>query len=283
MGVGPNFSSAAWPLDHMLTRLISGLVLLAAVVAAVWWLPPLFLLGIAEVVALAALLEYSALAERMGARVSHKAAGTATLLVCAAAAIPGLPLDVALAASTLGLAVMGLASGRIGPDALRDVAASAFAPLYIGLPLGLLVAVRSVAGREAALLLLLTVIVSDTAQLYVGRLLGRRPLAPAISPKKTVEGAIGGFAAGALAMAVIGAWWLPGFGPIWRTGLGLAVVAVGMAGDLFESQLKRSAGVKDASALIPGHGGVLDRIDALLFAAPVFYIFVRYAGGLQRP
>jgi phosphatidate cytidylyltransferase len=267
----------------MITRLLSGSVLLVAVVAAVWLLSPIFLLGIAEVVALAAFLEYANLADRMGARVSHKAAGTATLLVCAAAGVPGLPIEVALIGATLGLAVMALASGRTGSDALHDVAASAFAPLYVGLPLGVLVAVRLVAGREATLLLLLTVIASDTAQLYAGRLFGKRLLAPAISPKKTVEGAIGGFVAGVLVMAVVGAWWLPDFSAIWRVGLGAAVVAVGMAGDLFESLLKRSANVKDASGLIPGHGGVLDRIDALLFAAPVFYVFVRYVGALQQP
>jgi len=138
------------------------------------------------------------------------------------------------------------------------------------------VAVCWVAGREAALVLMLTVILSDTAQLYTGRLVGRRLLAPAISPKKTVAGAVGGFVAGTLGMVIVGRWWLAPVDLPWRIGLGLAVVAVGMAGDLFESLLKRSAGVKDASALIPGHGGVLDRIDALLFAAPVFYIFVRY-------
>ena len=120
---------------------------------------------------------------------------------------------------------------------------------------------------------MLTVIVSDTAQYYTGRAFGRRPLAPAISPKKTVEGAVGGFVFGAALLAVVGAWWLPA-----RADRACArcsastVVALGIAGDLFESMLKRSAGVKDSSALIPGHGGVLDRIDALLFAAPVYYI-----------
>ena len=81
---------------------------------------------------------------------------------------------------------------------------------------------------------------------------------------------------GTAGMAGLGRWWLPEIDLRWRIALGLAVVAVGIVGDLFESLLKRSAGVKDASALIPGHGGLLDRIDALLFAAPVFYIFVRY-------
>jgi phosphatidate cytidylyltransferase len=105
---------------------------------------------------------------------------------------------------------------------------------------------------------------------------GRRPLAPAISPKKTIEGAIGGFVCGALFLAVVGRWWLPAVPPALRGALGVAIVALGIAGDLFESMLKRSAGVKDSSALIPGHGGILDRLDALLFAAPVYYIVLKY-------
>jgi phosphatidate cytidylyltransferase len=78
-------------------------------------------------------------------------------------------------------------------------------------------------------------------------------------------------------MAVAGHWWLPGTSPVWRASLAVAIVIVGIVGDLFESMLKRGAGAKDASGIIPGHGGVLDRIDALLFAAPVYYVFVKYA------
>src|SRR5207249_5341492 len=102
------------------------------------------------------------------------------------------------------------------------------------------------------------------------RAFGRRPLAGRISPKKTLEGAIGGFLFGGLLLAVLGAWWLPTVPAALRAALGVTVVALGITGDLFESMLKRSAGVKDSSSLIPGHGGVLDRIDALLFAAPVY-------------
>jgi phosphatidate cytidylyltransferase len=120
-----------------------------------------------------------------------------------------------------------------------------------------------------------TVMVSDTAQYYTGRAFGRRLLAPAISPKKTIAGAVGGFVFGGLLLAALGRWWLPAAPAPLRIALGVTVVALGIAGDLFESMLKRSAGVKDSSALIPGHGGVLDRIDALLFAAPVYYIVLK--------
>ena len=149
--------------------------------------------------------------------------------------------------------------------------------VYIALPLASLVQIRLIAGPEAVFLVMLTIMISDTAQYYVGRAFGRRRLAPAISPKKTVEGAIGGLVFGTVGLIVIGAWWAPQWGIATRLVLGLAIVALGIAGDLFESFLKRRAGVKDSSALIPGHGGVLDRIDALLFAAPVYYLVLRYS------
>ncbi len=161
-------------------------------------------------------------------------------------------------------------------DALARAAASVFPSLYIGLPIGALIAVRARRGPEVLFLLMLTIIVSDTAQYYTGRLLGRRKLAPVISPKKTIEGAMGGFVFGALALAIAGIWWLPTMPIAMRALLGVAIVTLGIAGDLFESMLKRSAGLKDSSALIPGHGGILDRIDALLFAAPIYYVVLKY-------
>ncbi len=120
------------------------------------------------------------------------------------------------------------------------------------------------------------IIVSDSAQYYTGRAFGRRLLAPAISPKKTVEGAIGGVLFGGAAMVLGGLRVFPVASVPMLVLMSAAVVALGIVGDLFESLLKRSAGVKDSSSLIPGHGGVLDRIDSWLFAGPVFYVFVRY-------
>jgi phosphatidate cytidylyltransferase len=149
--------------------------------------------------------------------------------------------------------------------------------LYVALPIGGLVAIRARDGAAALFLLMLTVMVSDTAQYYTGRLVGRRKLAPAISPNKTIEGAFGGLVFGTSTFTLLGGQWMPRIPPGERIGLGAALVAAGIAGDLFESMLKRSAGVKDSSTLIPGHGGILDRIDALLFAAPVYYIFLKYS------
>ena len=265
-----------------MARVISGAVLLLAVVAALWFLPPIFLLGIAVVVSVLAFREYVGIADRAGVYVSRPAGAAAVALACIAVGMPGLPVEAAIAGTTLGLSALTLAgpARSAAPDqarALETAAISAFAPLYLGVPLGLLSATRWTIGREPAMLLVLTVAVSDTFQYYSGRAFGRRLLAPHVSPKKTVEGALGGFAGAAISLAVLGHWWLPQMGILPRVLLGLALAAVGIVGDLFESLLKRSVGMKDASAVIPGHGGVLDRIDALLFAAPVFYLFVRYS------
>jgi len=157
------------------------------------------------------------------------------------------------------------------------VSVAVFGPLYVGLPMGSLVAVHANEGAAAALLLIGTIVISDTAQFYGGRLLGRTPLAPVLSPKKTVEGAVAGMVVGTIAFALLGVWTWPSVN-VWRLALvGFALVVLGITGDLFESMLKRGVGAKDSSALLPGHGGVLDRIDALLFAAPVYYLVLRFA------
>src|SRR6188508_1300739 len=213
-----------------MSRVISGAVLLAGVLAALWFLPPVYLLGVAIIIALLAFREYVDIAARAGATISRPAGAMATTLVCVAVGVPGMPVDIAFAGAMLGLAAVVLASaaaGRTG-DALRDAALSAFAPLYLGVPLGLLAATRWVLGREATLLLIFTVALSDTAQYYTGRTLGRHLLAPVISPKKTIEGAIGGFAGGMIGLGILGHWWLPDVPLHWRLLLGLAIAAVGI-------------------------------------------------------
>ena len=159
---------------------------------------------------------------------------------------------------------------------LHDTAASVLPVVYIGLPLGAIAATRALAGREAVLLLLLTIVMSDTAQYYCGRAFGRRPLAPTISPKKTLEGAIGGLLFGTVVMSFGGRYVFPDANLVILVLVSASIAALGIVGDLFESLLKRSAGVKDSSRIIPGHGGVLDRIDSWLFAAPLYYAFVRF-------
>lgn len=265
-----------------MTRVLSGAGLLALTIVLVWLAPSGLFLAAAEVLLLIASAEYVGLARARGASLPWISSAVAAALTCAS--VPGvfvapsvsLPLEVALMSALVALGAMMLPRWPGDADAMQSTAMALFPAVYLGLPIGAMVAVRETRGREALLLLMLTIFASDTAQYYTGRAFGRRRLASAISPNKTVEGAVGGFLFGALVLAVIGRWWLPGLPLQLRIGLGLSIVALGIAGDLFESMLKRSAGVKDSSTLIPGHGGLLDRIDALLFAAPVYYIVLRY-------
>jgi phosphatidate cytidylyltransferase len=113
--------------------------------------------------------------------------------------------------------------------------------------------------------------IGDSVAYYVGRALGRHALAPKVSPKKTIEGAAAGFI-GSVVAGIIGAFLL---GEPWLrvAGVSAATAIAGQVGDLAESVLKRSAGVKDSSSILPGHGGILDRLDSLFFAAPIFYWF----------
>lgn len=130
-------------------------------------------------------------------------------------------------------------------------------------------------GRYWIIFLLAVVMTGDAGAYYSGRALGRHPLAPRVSPKKTVEGLLGGLLVSMATAWGLGAFLLPSLGLAESLGLGLALSAAGVLGDLFESLLKRSAGVKDASQLIPGHGGLLDRMDSLAFAAPLLYLYLQ--------
>ena len=252
-------------------RILSAAGLLALVVGVVWLLPPLATLLLVQGILLLAYREYAAMAASGGARMAHGPTAAALLGVVAVFALAPAMLPLVLLAVLLGGAVVQLARWP-QQQMLAPVAAAAFAVLYLALPLAALAVIRAAHGREALLLLLATLVVSDTAQYYGGRWLGRRPLAPAVSPGKTVEGALFGLAAAPLLLWTVGAWGLADMPAAARALLGVLLALFGIAGDLFESTLKRDAGMKDSSSVIPGHGGVLDRIDALLFAAPVYYL-----------
>jgi phosphatidate cytidylyltransferase len=149
--------------------------------------------------------------------------------------------------------------------------------IYIPVSLGFLVLIREGHSGTVWIFLLLAIIFAgDTGAFYVGSYLGRHKLCPAISPGKTIEGAIGGLTANLVVGAIGKAFFLPDLPWSLSVLFFLAVGIAGQLGDLFESEMKRSSNIKDSSNILPGHGGILDRIDALLFASPVAYVFVRY-------
>ncbi len=259
-------------------RLVSAAVLIAVVLTYVWLLPPWTTMVLAAGVAAAASGEVSKLAGRQGGEAPTWVVSLAAAMVVVSFVIPWSTGSLTTVLLVLPIAA-GLVTLALGPPdagAMLRAAVMSMAPLYIGLPLGALTWVHWGWGPAATSWLLATMIISDSAQYYVGRNFGRRKLAPAISPGKTVEGAVGGLGAAAVAGWFLGPLCLAGLGGLAGALVGFSLSAFGLAGDLFESALKRSAGVKDSSGIIPGHGGVLDRIDAYLFASPVFYLFLRH-------
>jgi phosphatidate cytidylyltransferase len=191
------------------TRVLTGLVLAVAVGAIAWLAPPEGLLVLAVVISILAFLEFAALCRILGAPIATGPVAFATAAATVTAAWPGVSILPVLVATLVIGAAGAVAAGEPDRGRLAAVAATVFAPVYLGLPLGGLVNVRWLDGREAALLLVATIIASDTSQYYAGRLFGRRLLAPAISPKKTIAGAVGGFVGGGLVMTLAGAAWLP--------------------------------------------------------------------------
>jgi len=254
------------------TRLLSGIVLTAVMLGAIWYAPPVVFLLVLGLILVAACLELLRLLGRAGVAVPLYASTAGALVAGFAVATHGAHQGPLLVATIPAVLTGVLATRKPALDVPAAAAAAFFPIVYLAVPLALTAVIRDRWGREALLLGLLVVWLSDTAQYYVGSTLGKRRLAPAISPKKSVEGAVGGFVAGVAGMVGIGLFWLPIVSVPVLAAAGAVLVALGIAGDLFESLLKRSASVKDSSALIPGHGGVLDRIDAVLFVVPGYFL-----------
>ena len=162
--------------------------------------------------------------------------------------------------------------------ALTNWALTVGGALYIGLPLSFGLLLRSQEqGREWLFFVVMVTFVTDAGAYFTGRLVGRRPLAPTISPNKTWEGALGGFAVAV--MAAVGAtFFFPLPIPLWLGALfGTALGIAGQVGDLAQSALKRAVGAKEAGRLIPGHGGFLDRFDSAAFTLVLLFYLVRWA------
>ena len=160
-------------------------------------------------------------------------------------------------------------------EAFLNTAVKTAGIVYLALPLSYLIAIRDLERGGVWILFLLTIIWgNDTFAYIAGKLMGAHKLSPMVSPGKTVEGAVGGFAGGALAALVFRHFGLPEMG-LWPAVIFSVVAgAIGICGDLFESLIKRGAGVKDSGTIVPGHGGVLDRIDSLIFPIPVLYYYL---------
>jgi phosphatidate cytidylyltransferase len=186
----------------------------------------------------------------------------------------------ALAALTLlflGFALLFLFRIQDISAAARDISYAMLAFLYIPLLLMHLVMLRQIAyGVEWLLVIMLIVMTNDSAAYYTGSTFGKHRMYPLVSPKKSVEGALGGLAGSMCGTLLAKFTFFPQLTLMDALLTAVFIGVLGQAGDLFESLLKRSFGVKDSGSIIPGHGGVLDRLDSIIFAAPATYYYAIY-------
>ena len=177
----------------------------------------------------------------------------------------------------IGCALVSFPKFKFDTSVLEIVFKQILGVIYIPFFLSFIVLIRTGnAGVSWIFFLLILVFIGDTGAYYTGTYLGRHKLCPAVSPNKTIEGSVGGLAANLVAGALFKYFFMPslswGLSLLFFFSIGIA----GQVGDLFESELKRASHIKDSGTIFPGHGGILDRIDALLFAAPVAYFFKEF-------
>jgi phosphatidate cytidylyltransferase len=263
-----------------LRRELAAAVAIPIVLAILFLLPPIAFHLLVAAIGLAALAEFYRIAEKTGLPVAKTVgfAASAAILLGAAVVLSGpgragsgrMGMAAAfLLALVLLACIAPLFSGVEVRASLGGASATVFGVLSIALPATAMDYLRAVSPR-AVLFLFLIVWGCDSFAYYTGRAFGRHKLAPRVSPNKTWEGTIGGLIGAALVGAAGGSWWLvPELGPGWGAFAGVAASSAGQLGDLVESLWKRGAGVKDSGRFLPGHGGFYDRIDSLLFAAPV--------------
>jgi phosphatidate cytidylyltransferase len=276
-------------------RVATAVVLIPVVVALVLWGSEAMVSIAIALVTLLALFEYFALGEAIGHRAYRFWTGTCALVLIYAqwrgVSMPayslaggliahergrffaeGAPLDAVFFLFVLGIAALTLFSRRPLVEVLPAAGISASGFVLVAFPLSFAIPLHATLGQGALLLFTLIIVwTSDTAAYFVGRSIGRHPMAPHLSPKKTWEGTVAGFL-GSMVIAFAFTPWVNV--PLVHL-LGMAAVGnvAGQVGDLLESGYKRSAGIKDSGSLLPGHGGVLDRIDALILAIPVVWYY----------
>jgi phosphatidate cytidylyltransferase len=271
----------ARPLSHdsMMRRILTGLPLALVVVCLIvqgreW----LFTLAVLATVMIS-LQEYFHISREAGLsgwpRMGYVGAGLLCLGQVAALHSQAFSESALLLLLVLAIPVAGLARVSDMKKYSSGLASTLLGVLYVGFAFSWIIPLRftdPATGKRLTILLFLVVWAGDIFAYAVGRMIGRTPLAKTISPKKTVEGAIAGLAGGVLVAWCFSHWF-------WQTGdqktvmlIGGVVALAGQAGDLVESALKRAANLKDSGTVLPGHGGLLDRIDSLLFAAPALWL-----------
>ncbi len=264
--------------SNLYTRTITALLFLPIFYLVAWRLSAAYFAALVAVAAAIGQLEFYRMARARGFH-PNTMLGTAigALVVFAFYHRWALGVDTALFVSAAMILILAarLFSPRPVEGAIEDIGSTLLGICYVALLFSFQVAIRTGhEGKQWLVFLYFVIWASDIGAYAVGIPFGRHRLYEKVSPKKSIEGFIGALAASAGMAVLCRTWFMPPVGAGEVIALGIALAVIGTVGDLSESLLKRAAGVKDSGSIIPGHGGVLDRMDSMLFAAPVLYCYL---------
>jgi phosphatidate cytidylyltransferase len=265
--------------NNLYIRIITGLLFLPIFYLVAWQLPPSYFTALVMAAAAVGQHEFYRMAHARGFH-PNKVLGMvlgAMLVVMGfyhqVASGPAMVLPIAVV--TILVMIARLLSPRPVDSAIEDIASTLLGIFYVAMLFAFQVAVRTgLHGKQWLVFLYFVIWASDIGAYSIGIPFGRHRLYEKVSPKKSIEGLIGALVAAAGMAILCRTWFLPPVGMGEAGMLGLALAAIGTIGDLTESLFKRAAGVKDSGGIIPGHGGILDRMDSMLFAAPVLYFYL---------
>jgi phosphatidate cytidylyltransferase len=261
------------------TRLLSGVALAAVSAGIIYWGSPLAFRVFISVFVAVGLYEYFLMLQSAGEPAMADVGIVGGISLYYAIAIGG--ADGALAFTPLiFIGVMGGATLFHHDNSFKAASNTLLGLFYVGLTLAPLALVREMRdGVPLVFMLAFANTLCDSMAYYTGKTFGKTPLAPSISPKKTVEGFVGGLAGAVLSAAVFAHFFMPVFGLHHAVIIGFIAGLAGPVGDLAESSIKRKMGAKDSGSFLPGHGGALDRMDSWMFTAPLFYVYLRFVAG----
>ncbi|HYE92304.1 MAG TPA: phosphatidate cytidylyltransferase [Terriglobales bacterium] len=261
----------------LLRRSATTVVAVPALVWIVAYAPPWLFPLVIVLAAAAAAHELTALLDQAGHATLGVVGAVLAAAVAASFAFRGATMITLMAATGIALAAP---LWRRGAVSIVPTAVTLLTVVYVGGMLGHAVWLTLLSQGPWLVLVLLGVTwTGETAAYLAGSTLGRHKLAPVLSPNKTIEGAVAQVIMSVGVAIALGLWLVPGTGAAFWAGAGVLVGVVGQVGDLVESAIKRSAKAKDAGGLIPGHGGLLDRLDSLFFNLPAFFYYVVLIGG----
>ncbi len=261
------------------TRVISGLFFLPVFYLVTWQLPPVYFTALVLAAVLVGQYEFYRMAKARGYQplsMMGMALGALVLLSFYRPLNPHLGTLLPVAGSILVIMIARLFSGRPVDGALGDVASTFLGVFYVAMLFAFQVAIRTGPdGKQWLVFLYFIIWATDIGAYSIGRPFGKHRLYEKVSPKKSMEGLAGALAAAAGMALLCRVWFMPPISMPEAVVIALVLAVAGTIGDLVESMFKRSAGVKDSGGVIPGHGGILDRMDSMLFAAPVLYYYLR--------